>query len=267
MRLALGIEYDGSPFSGWQIQPDAFTIQGEVERGLSQIAAGPIRVFCAGRTDAGVHATYQIVHFDTEVVRPSGAWVRGLNALVSENISALWATEVAPDFHARYSALRRTYRYFLLNREQRPALLAKKIGWYHRTLDVQPMSLAASTLIGQHDFSAFRSSECQAKSPVRTVEAISVRAFGDVIIFDITANAFLHHMVRNIVGTLVYIGAGKQSVDWMREILKSRDRSIAAPTFSPNGLYLISVNYDPQWKLPDARMLSGGGVDIASFVV
>ena len=123
MRLALGIEYDGSPFSGWQIQPDAFTIQGEVERGLSQIAAEPIRVFCAGRTDAGVHATYQIVHFDTEVVRPSGAWVRGLNALVSENISALWATEVAPDFHARYSALRRTYRYFLLNREQRPALL------------------------------------------------------------------------------------------------------------------------------------------------
>lgn len=266
MRLALGIEYDGSSFSGWQIQPETSTIQGEIERGLSQIAAAPIHIFCAGRTDTGVHATYQIVHFDTEVVRPDGAWVRGLNALISDDIAALWVAEVAPDFHARFSALRRTYRYFLLNREQRPALLAKKVGWYHRKLDVDAMNRAAPALIGQHDFSAFRSSECRAKSPVRTVEAFSVRSFGDIIIFDITANAFLHHMVRNIIGTLVYIGAGKHSVSWMEEVLNSRDRSVAAPTFSPNGLYLISVDYDPQWKLPSSRMLSSCAVDIAYFV-
>ncbi len=266
MRLALGIEYDGSSFSGWQIQPEALTIQGEIEKGLSQIAATPIRVFCAGRTDAGVHATYQIIHFDTEVARPNGAWVRGLNALISDDIAALWVAEVTTDFHARFSAVRRTYRYFLLNREQRPALLTKKVGWYHKKLDVHAMSLAASTLIGKHDFSAFRSSECQAKSPVRTIEGLSVRSFGDITIVDITANAFLHHMVRNIIGTLVYIGAGKQPVSWMEEVLNSRARSVAAPTFSPNGLYLVSVNYDSQWGLPPPKMLSGCAVDIASFI-
>ena len=256
MRLALGIEYDGSSFFGWQLQPELSTIQGEIERGLSQIAGEPIRVFCAGRTDTGVHATYQIIHFDTTVIRPIGAWVRGLNALISNEISILWVREVSVDFHARYSALRRTYRYLLLNREQRPGLFAKNIGWYHKNLDIDAMNNAALALIGKHDFSAFRSSECQANSPVRVIEELSIRSSGNIIIFEITANAFLHHMVRNIVGTLVYIGAGKHSVEWMQEILFSRDRALAAPTFSPNGLYLTAIDYNPDWRLPKPEPFS-----------
>lgn len=250
MRLALGIEYDGSAFFGWQLQPDIATIQGEIEAGLSQIAGEPVRVFCAGRTDTGVHATYQIVHFDTTVIRPSGAWVRGLNALISNDISIRWVKEVSLNFHARYSALRRTYRYLLLNRAQRPGLFAKNVGWYHKKLDVCAMRSAASALIGQNDFSAFRSSECQANTPIRVIDGLYIRSIGEIIVFEITANAFLHHMVRNIVGTLVYIGAGKRPVDWMEEILISRNRALAAPTFSPNGLYLTSIDYDPDWALP-----------------
>ncbi|MBA4739524.1 MAG: tRNA pseudouridine(38-40) synthase TruA [Burkholderiales bacterium] len=265
MRLALRIEYDGSSFFGWQIQPEVLTIQGEIERGLSQVAGEPIRVFCAGRTDTGVHATYQIVHFDTTVIRPDSAWVRGLNALISKDISILWVREVSSEFHARYSALRRTYRYLLLNREQRPGLFAKNVGWYHKKLDVNAMKAAALTIIGENDFSAFRSSECQANNPVRTIEKLCVRAVGDVIVFEVTANAFLHHMVRNIVGTLVYIGAGKQPVEWMDEILVSRNRALAAPTFSPNGLYLTSIDYNPHWGLPGPGLFSDFENVLTSF--
>ena len=257
MRLVLGVEYDGSSFCGWQIQPNAPTVQGEIEKGLGQIAAEPIRVFCAGRTDTGVHAAYQVVHFETGSSRPLTAWVRGVNALISRDISVLWAVEVCDEFHARYSAKRRTYRYLLMNRDQRPGLLKDKVGWYHKTLNIDSMISAARFLLGRHDFSSFRSSECQAKSPIRTVDSLAIKEDAGLIIFDITANAFLHHMVRNIIGALVYIGAGKQGAGWMKELLEARDRNIAAPTFDPNGLYLTSVEYDAKWNLPGASVFSG----------
>ncbi|MDC1311387.1 tRNA pseudouridine(38-40) synthase TruA [Burkholderiales bacterium] len=266
MRLALGIEYNGSAFFGWQVQPNMATIQGEIERGLSQIAGERIRVFCAGRTDTGVHATYQIVHFDTAVVRPSSAWVRGLNTIISNDISIRWVREVSSDFHARYSAIRRTYRYLLLNRAQRPGLFANNVGWYHKPLDVNAMNYAALVLVGQNDFSAFRSSECQAKSPIRIIEGLSIRSIGDIVVFEITANAFLHHMVRNIVGTLVYIGAGKHSVSWMEDILLSKDRTSAAPTFSSNGLYLTSIDYSSDWGIPGPGLFSDFEVALASLI-
>ncbi len=249
-RIALGIEYDGSRFLGWQTQPGGGTVQDALEAALATIAAMPVPVTCAGRTDRGVHARGQVVHFDTAADRPDSAWVRGVNALLPESVAVLWSKRVAPEFHARYSARSRTYRYQLVNRPVRPALEARHAGWFHAPLDVAAMREAARHFVGEHDFSAFRSSECQAKSPVRTVHLLEIASEGERIELTIRANAFLHHMVRNIVGTLVYVGKGKHPPHWAAEILQSLDRSRAAPTFAPEGLCLEHVGYEPHWNLP-----------------
>jgi tRNA pseudouridine38-40 synthase len=250
MRLALGIEYDGSRFLGWQTQPGGGSVQDALEPALSGIAGEAISVTCAGRTDRGVHALAQVVHFDTRAMRPESAWVRGVNAMLPESVAVLWSREVPPEFHARYSAQARVYRYVLLNRPVRPALAARHVGWFHAPLDVPAMREAAALLLGEHDFSSFRSAECQAKSPVRTLHALEVERHGERIDFVLRANAFLHHMVRNVVGLLVYVGKGKHPPRWAREVLDARDRSKAAPTFAPEGLYLEKVEYEPRWNLP-----------------
>jgi len=200
MRIALGLEYEGSGFCGWQSQAGGGAVQNVVESALSVVADAPIRVVCAGRTDAGVHALAQVVHFDTEVVRPDTAWVRGVNAHLPASVAVRCAQTVADDFHARFSARGRRYRYLLLNRAERPGLMARRVGWFHRPLDVAAMAAAAALLLGEHDFSAFRSVECQAKSPVKTLRRADVVRHGDLLVFDFEASAFLHHMVRNLVG-------------------------------------------------------------------
>ncbi|HEX6412403.1 MAG TPA: tRNA pseudouridine(38-40) synthase TruA [Burkholderiales bacterium] len=250
-RIALGLEYDGSRFLGWQKQPGGATVQDALESGLAEVAGAAIATIAAGRTDRGVHARLQVVHFDTAAQRPLSAWVRGVNALLPPPVAVLWAHEVADDFHARYSALSRSYRYELLNRAVRPALSASYTGWFHLPLDVPAMREAAAALLGEHDFSAFRSSECQAKSPVRTIHALEIERRGERIDFLIRANAFLHHMVRNLVGTLVYVGKGKHPAPWVKEVLESRSRARAAPTFGAEGLYLETIEYAAKWGLPE----------------
>jgi tRNA pseudouridine38-40 synthase len=250
VRIALGLEYDGGAFCGWQSQPEGCGIQDALEQALAGIAAERVRAITAGRTDTGVHALHQVVHFDTFSVRPETAWVRGVNALLPESVGVLWAREVPEDFHARFSAFERRYQYRLLNRPVRPALSTGKVGWFHHPLDVGAMAQAAAYLIGEHDFSAFRAAECQAKSPVKNLRRLDIRREGDLIRFDLAAGAFLHHMVRNIIGCLVYVGKGKHPPEWMGQLLESRDRRLAAPTFSPDGLYLAGVGYDPKWGLP-----------------
>lgn len=250
MRIALGLEYDGTAFCGWQTQPSHCAVQDALERALAAIAGLPVATICAGRTDAGVHALGQVVHFNTEVTRPMLAWVRGTNAMLPSGVGVLWAQSVDEEFHARYSARARRYAYFLHNRSQRPALLSGKVGWFHEALSVAAMQDAACHLVGTHDFSTFRSAECQAKSPVRTLSSIAIERSGDLISFEFTANAFLHHMVRNLVGALVYVGCGRRAPEWIAELLRSRDRTAAAPTFSASGLYLASVEYESKWKLP-----------------
>ncbi|MBV8033335.1 MAG: tRNA pseudouridine(38-40) synthase TruA [Betaproteobacteria bacterium] len=256
MRIALGIEYDGSRFLGWQTQPGGGAAQDVLEPALAAIAGAPISVTAAGRTDRGVHARLQVVHFDAEADRPDSAWVRGVNAMLPESIAVLWSRRVPAEFHARYSALSRTYRYVLVNRAVRPALASRYVGWFHHPLDIDAMREAARHFVGEHDFSAFRSSECQAKSPVRTIQELEIERNGDRIDFVIRANAFLHHMVRNLVGTLVYVGKGKHPPAWARQVLESRDRSRAAPTFAPEGLYLQSIDYEARWELPLPRQPS-----------
>lgn len=249
-RIAIGLEYDGSRFLGWQTQPGGGAIQDAVEAALAAIAGEPISLTAAGRTDRGVHARLQVAHFDTRAARPQSAWVRGVNAFLPESVAVLWAAPVSDEFHARFSARSRTYRYQLLNRPVRPALEARHAGWHHAPLDVDAMREGARALIGEHDFSAFRAAECQAKTPVRLVHSIEIEKRGERIDFVIRANAFLHHMVRNIVGTLVYVGNGRQPAAWVAEVLASRDRSRAAPTFAPEGLYLEAIEYDAHWGLP-----------------
>lgn len=256
MRFALGIEYDGALFAGWQTQLHANTVQDVLERALTAVADRPVATVCAGRTDAGVHAQMQVVHFDVEVSRPDSAWVRGTNTKLPPSVAVTWVRPVADDFHARFSALRRRYRYLLLNHPVRSALLHGKVGWYHVPLNVDLMRVAAASLLGEHDFSAFRSSECQAKSPIRTLRHLEISVQGDLIVFDLEANAFLHHMVRNLIGALVYVGNGRQSPRWIAELLASRDRSKGARTFDAAGLYLVGVDYEPRWSLPSAgRMM------------
>ena len=226
-------------------------MQDAVEAALGVIAGTPVATTCAGRTDSGVHATEQIAHFDTDAERPASAWVRGVNAFLPESVAVLWAQPVDPAFHARYSAASRTYRYRLLNRAVRPALAARQVGWFHAPLRIEDMREAAALLLGEHDFSAFRSAECQAKSPVRKVHEIQVEEKSEGRIdFVVRANAFLHHMVRNIVGTLIYVGKGSFSPLHVRDVLLSKDRSKAAPTFGPEGLYLEKVSYEAKWGLP-----------------
>jgi len=250
MRIALGLEYDGSHFHGWQKQPGGNTVQDAVEAALAQINGGPVQVTCAGRTDSGVHACEQVVHFDTQAERPDSAWVRGVNGFLPESIAVLWAWRVPDDFHARYSARSRAYRYVLLSRPVRPALVARYVGWTHAALNVAAMRAAAGYLLGQHDFSAFRSSECQAKTPVRYVHELAIEEHGERIDFVLRANAFLHHMVRNIVGTLVQVGKEARGPDWVLDVLRSRDRKLAAGTFGPQGLYLETVDYGSALELP-----------------
>jgi tRNA pseudouridine38-40 synthase len=225
-------------------------VQDALEPALAQIAGEPVSVTCAGRTDRGVHARAQVVHFDTGAQRPASAWVRGVNALLPDTVAVLWSQPVEDPFHARYSALARSYRYEMLNRPVRPALAATHVGWFHLPLDVERMREAAALLVGEHDFSAFRSSECQAKSPVRRIHEFSVERKEDRIDFVVRANAFLHHMVRNMVGMLVYVGKGAHPPSWAKEVLLSKDRSKAAPTFGPQGLYLEKIEYEAKWQLP-----------------
>lgn len=250
MRVALGVEYDGSAFHGWQTQPTGNTVQGAVQAALTRIAGLPIQVVSAGRTDAGVHATNQVVHFDTPVDRPLNAWVRGVNTYLPAAVAVHWAHPVEDSFHARFSACGRRYRYLLINRRQRTGVWHGRVGWYHHPLDVDTMQQAAQRLLGEHDFSAFRAADCQAKSPVKTMRQAEVRRCGEMIVFDFEAGAFLHHMVRNLVGSLVYIGQNKHPPEWMGQLLECRDRRQAAPTFSAAGLYLVGVNYEPHWGLP-----------------
>ncbi|BCB26420.1 tRNA pseudouridine synthase A [Sulfurimicrobium lacus] len=250
VRIALGLEYDGRRFCGWQSQSSACGVQDALEQALSEIAGERIRVHAAGRTDTGVHALAQVIHFDTSAIRPDGAWVRGTNALLPDSVSVLWACPVGEGFHARFSAQERRYRYILLNHPVRPGLFSGKIGWFHVPLDIELMRQGADFLVGEHDFSAFRASGCQAKSPVKHLRELAITRQGDTLIFDLAANGFLHHMVRNIVGCLVYVGKKRYPPEWIGELLASADRTRAAPTFAPDGLYFSGVTYDPKWDLP-----------------
>lgn len=260
MRVALGVEYDGSAFHGWQVQPGGGTVQDALQAALREIAGVPVDVVCAGRTDAGVHATGQVVHFDAPVERPLSAWVRGVNTFLPPAVAVRWAQPVADDFHARFAAFGRRYRYLLLNRPQRPGVWHGRAGWYHHALDAAAMQQAADRFVGEHDFSAFRAAECQAKSPVKTLRRAEVRRVGDLVVFDFEASAFLHHMVRNMVGSLVYIGQGKHAPGWIAELLEERDRRRAAPTFAAAGLYLVGVEYEARWGLPGGDDTSLPGV-------
>ena len=252
MRLALGLAYDGSSRPGWQTQPSGDALQDCLERALSQVADHRVETVCAGRTDAGVHALAQVVHFDTTAERPLNAWVRGVNARLPDCIAVQWARAVQPDFHARFSARSRSYSYLLRSAPVRSPLWRDRAGWVFQSLSLEAMREAAECLRGEHDFSAFRSSQCQASTPVRHLSRLDIQARGDWIQLTLTANAFLHHMVRNIVGTLVYVGAGRKPPGWVAEVLQSRQRARAAPTFAPSGLYLCGVDYDPVHRLPTA---------------
>lgn len=253
MRIALGLEYDGSRFCGWQTQPSGCGVQDHLETALRRIADEHVETVCAGRTDAGVHALAQVVHFDTAAVRPDTAWVRGVNAALPAALGVVWAREVDDAFHARYTALNRRYRYVLLNRAVRPAAAHARVGWFHLPLEVEPMRAAARLLVGEHDFSAFRAAECQSRSPVRDLRRLEIERRGDYVVFEFGANAFLQHMVRNLVGALVYVGKGRHRPEWVGEVLAGRDRAAAAPTFDPAGLYLVEVDYAARWELPTAR--------------
>lgn len=250
MRIALGLEYHGTPFHGWQSQADKSGVQDALEQALSEIAGELIGVIAAGRTDAGVHATSQVAHFDTHVSRPETAWVRGVNALLPDAIAVRWAMPVPEDFHARFTATGRHYTYLLLDRPVRPALLCGRVGWYHQPLALAAMSEGASSLIGRHDFSAFRAAECQAKSPLRMLDRLDIKREESMIRFDLHADAFLYRMVRNIVGALVYVGNGRQPPSWIGELLDGRDRTRAAPTFAAAGLYFTGVDYPSRFNLP-----------------
>lgn len=250
MRLALGLAYEGSTYPGWQTQPGGLAIQDRLEASLSLLAGHPVKTICAGRTDAGVHALAQVVHFDTDATRPLTAWVRGTNARLPETISVQWAREVGEDFHARFGARSRTYRYLIRCAPVPHPVWRDRAGWVFRPVSIAAMREAASCLVGEHDFSAFRSSQCQAATPVRTMSAVAIEQRGDFIEVRLTANAFLHHMVRNIVGALVHVGTGRQPARWVGQVLAARRRALAAPTFSAAGLYLAAVSYEPQHGLP-----------------
>jgi tRNA pseudouridine38-40 synthase len=256
-RIALGLQYDGAPWHGWQTQLSRDTVQDRLEAALRRFTTEEINTVCAGRTDSGVHALEQVVHFDTEAERDQFSWVRGVNSFLPPSIAVRWACEAAggaDGFHARFSATARTYQYLLYNHPVRSPLLTGRAGWVFRPLDVEAMQLAATALVGQHDFSAFRAIECQARTPVRTMHALQVRRDGNMVVFTIKANAFLHHMVRNIVGSLIYVGMGRKPPAWLREVLEGADRSVAAPTFMPDGLYLAKIDYDDRWRLPQQQL-------------
>ncbi len=259
-RLALTLAYDGSRFNGWQTQPGGEAAQDVLERALAAIAGQPVATICAGRTDAGVHALRQVVHFDAVAERPLSAWVRGVNSHLPEGIAVRSATPVADEFHARYGAARRRYRYLLYRSPVRHPLLSRRAGWTFRDPEVARMREAAALVVGEHDFSAFRSSECQAASPVRTLEELSLQERGAFVLFTFTGNAFLHHMIRNLMGALVAIGEGRRPPEWIGELLAGRDRREAPATFAPDGLYFDGAQYDPRFGVP-----SWGGDPLECF--
>ena len=249
-RIALGIEYSGTHYHGWQSQQGLNTIQTQVETALVQIANEPITVMCAGRTDAGVHAIEQVVHFDTSAARSDYSWVFGANSHLPTDISVLWAKEVDPDFHARYSAKSRTYRYFLYNNRIRPAIQRHLVGWHHRELNLPWMQAAAKHLLGEHDFSAFRGVDCQSKTPIREIMEFNITQQDRMIIFEIRGNAFLHHMVRNMVGSLIEVGNGRRTPDWIKHLLQAKERCLAGNAAAACGLYLWRIEYPPHFLLP-----------------
>jgi len=249
-RIALGIEYDGTAFAGWQTQVHATTVQASVEAAVSAVADHPVELTAAGRTDAGVHATRQVAHFDTTSERSERAWVLGANSVLRPDASLLWAREVPSDFHARFSAEARSYRYEICNSPARPTLDRDRVCWVREPLDVSLMHQSAQVLVGVHDFSSFRAAECQSKTPVRHLESIAVATFDDRVAIDVTANAFLHHMVRNIAGVLIAVGRGKRPAAWVPEVLEARDRRVGGVTAPPQGLYLVGVRYPAGFGLP-----------------
>jgi tRNA pseudouridine38-40 synthase len=251
VRIVLGVSYNGQAYRGWQSQPDGQTVQDKLEKALSTFANQPISTLCAGRTDAGVHGLMQVVHFDAAVERTEYAWVRGTNANLPKDISVHWAVKTTPDFHCRASAQSRRYAYVLLESPIRPSIEVGRVGWTFQSLDMDAMRAGADLLLGEHDFTSFRASECQALSPVKTMLDIALHRRGAYWRIEFEANAFLHHMIRNIMGCLVQIGTGKKQPQWMAEVLAARDRRAAAPTFSPDGLYFLGPRYDTAWGLPD----------------
>lgn len=252
-RIALAVEYDGSAFHGWQTQEDGVrTVQTELEKALSRVADHPLAVVCAGRTDAGVHATGQVCHFDSGADRDMKAWVMGGNRFLPDDVTLAWAVPVADDFHARFSAVRRRYRYVIYNHATPPALFRRQVTWNYRPLDLERMREAAAHLRGTHDFTSYRSVHCQAKSPVKTLHHIQLIQRGPLIILEVEANAFLMHMVRNIAGVLMSIGAGRRPPDWARQVLHARDRRQGGVTAPPYGLYLVGIGYPARFRLPKA---------------
>jgi tRNA pseudouridine38-40 synthase len=247
MRVALMVEYDGSQYHGWQAQTGLRTVQGVLQDALSKVASVDVDVICAGRTDTGVHASSQIVHFDCEFVRPARAWVHGANSFLPKDVRVKWACDMPDTFHSRFSALARRYRYVIYNAPIRPALLRSNVTWQYRQLDERLMQEAGQFLIGSHDFTSFRSVECQSKTPIRDVSYLHVRRRADFIVIDIIANAFLHHMVRNIAGVLMAVGAGRKPVIWVRDVLLARDRRLGAETAPPYGLHLVAVEYPTEF--------------------
>jgi tRNA pseudouridine38-40 synthase len=250
MRLALGISYNGQAYEGWQSQPSGRTVQDRLEHALGEFAAQPVSTVCAGRTDAGVHGLMQVVHFDTPLEREEFSWVRGTNRFLPPDIAVQWARPVPDAFHSRACATARRYAYLVLESPVRPSMDAGRVGWVFRPLDEAAMNAGAAMLLGEHDFTSFRASACQAKSPVKTMRRIEIRRRGAYWRFDFEADAFLHHMIRNIMGCLLAVGQGHQPPRWMADVLAARDRDAAAPTFSPDGLYFLGPVYGPEWNLP-----------------
>lgn len=250
MKIALGIEYDGSRYFGWQRQEGVPSVQQTLEQALSVVANSPCEVFCAGRTDSGVHGTGQVVHFETEAIRPLQSWCFGTNAHLPDDIAVKWAVEVPADFHARFSATARRYRYIIYNNNLRSAILPKGVSHYHQPLDAEKMHRAGQFLLGENDFSSFRAAKCQSHSPNRNVHHLNVSRLGAYIVVDIQANAFVHHMVRNIVGSLLEVGAGRQEESWIKWLLDQKDRTLAAPTAKAEGLYLVDVHYPAEFAIP-----------------
>ncbi len=259
MRWALGISYNGQAYQGWQSQASGLTVQDKLEAALGQFT-GQLRVstLCAGRTDAGVHGLMQVIHFDTSLERDAASWVRGTNTHLPRDIAVQWAVAVPDAFHCRASALSRRYAYVLIESQVRPSVDAGRVGWVYRPLNLRAMQEAAGHLAGEHDFSSFRASSCQALSPVKTLQSISISQKGAYWRFEFEANAFLHHMIRNIMGCLIAVGQGKHPPDWLQEVLAARNRDAAAPTFSPDGLYFLGPRYAPHWGLPERTVAYDG---------
>ncbi|AXS82035.1 MULTISPECIES: tRNA pseudouridine(38-40) synthase TruA [Marinobacter] len=253
-RVALAFEYDGRSFHGWQLQKSGVrSVEAELTKAVAKVADHPVDLVCAGRTDAGVHASYQVAHFDTPSVRNLRSWVMGINTALPDDISVHWAGNGEGDFHARFSATYRRYRYIICNHPVRPGIQRGQVSWTFRPLDAERMHEAAQALTGEHDFSSFRAAGCQSRTPIRFLERISVTRKRNFVVIDVQANAFLHHMVRNIAGALMAVGSGKQPVEWIHEILAARDRTVAGVTAPPHGLYLVDVGYPGEFGLPAAE--------------